>query len=169
MPVATAKANTPSIKVLSNLDNPKLTEQTIKKGFARLGSSVVTYEASKLKRSAGIAYQEISLTFADSQQVVLRIKQSGDVYQALLNGKAVPLRSMDNDTLKTFAEIDALMDKGRTAFAEKMRKTKVNIPSPIKITRPKQEKLLIQKRDALKEAIAAVDEELAKVGNPNAA
>ncbi len=35
----------------------------------------------------GVTYREMVLTFADSQQVVLRIKQTGDIFQVALNGR----------------------------------------------------------------------------------
>ena len=73
------------------LKSDKATRDLVKY-FTRAGNSVVQGEAvATIKRTAGISYREMVLTFADSQVVIMRIKQSGDIYQVLLNGKVIPV------------------------------------------------------------------------------
>lgn len=54
--------------------------------FSRAGANVVQSDVStSMKRSMGVSYKEMILTFADSQTVILRVKQTGDIFQVLLN------------------------------------------------------------------------------------
>lgn len=122
--------------------------------FARAGASVVQTDASgSIRRSSGVSYRELALAFADSQQVVLRIKQTGDIFQVLLNGKVLPIRNQD-DHSKAIAEVVKAMDSGRTAFQKKLARAKVKLPPSIKTAAPKMEQALAEKRDALRDAIA---------------
>lgn len=122
--------------------------------FSRAGASVVQTDASgSIRRSSGVSYRELALAFADSQQVVLRIKQTGDIFQVLLNGKVLPIRNQD-DHSKAIAEVVKAMDSGRTAFQKKLARAKVKLPPSIKTAAPKMEQALAEKRDALRDAIA---------------
>lgn len=67
----------------------KATKQAMRY-FARAGANVVQQDTStSVKRSSGISFREMTLTFADSQQVVLRVKQSGDIFRTLLKTPTV--------------------------------------------------------------------------------
>lgn len=122
--------------------------------FSRAGASVVQADASgSIRRSSGVSYRELALAFADSQQVMLRIKQTGDIFQVLLNGKVLPIRNQD-DHSKAIAEVVKAMDSGRTAFQKKLARAKVKLPPSIKTAAPKMEQALAEKRDALRDAIA---------------
>ena len=133
------------------------------KAFSRAGAHVVQADASgAVKRTSGVSYREMVLLFADSQSVTLRIKQSGDIYEVMLNGRAVPIKYQD-DHLKAIAEIAALMDKGRTLFQAKLAKAKAAVPKSIRTAAPKIEAVLIEKRDALKSAIADLDVEIGEL------
>lgn len=133
------------------------------KYFSRAGANVVQQDVNtSVKRSSGISYREMSLTFADSQQIVLRIKQTGDIYQVTLNGKILPIKNQD-DHVKAIAEIVAAMDSGRTKFQKLMAAAKVKTPPGIRTAAPKIEQVLTEKRDSLKAAIAHVIEETAKL------
>ena len=101
------------------------------------------------------------LTFADSQKVTLRIKQTGDIYQFLLNNKILPIKSQD-DHVKAISEIVKSMDAGRTKFQKLLAAVKVRTPTGIRTAAPKMEQVLMQKRDALKAAIAEVRAEIDK-------
>ena len=114
---------------------------------------------SALKRSSGVTYREMALTFADSQTVVLRIKQSGDIFQVLLNGKVLPIKNQD-DHVKAIAEIVQAMDAGRSKFQKILAAARVKPPAGIRTAAPKMEQVLTDKRDALKSAIAAVRAEI---------
>ncbi len=138
------------------------------KYFARAGAPVVTQDVDpKVKRSSGISYREMSLTFADSQTVKFRVKQSGDIYEVQVNNKLVPIKNQD-DHVKAIAEIVAMLDAGRSKFQAKLAKAKVKIPPTIKTAAPKLIEVLTQKRDSLKEAIAEVRAEIALIRGENA-
>jgi len=129
--------------------------------FSRAGATVVQQEVlTAVKRSAGISYREMALTFADSQQVTLRVKQSGDIFQVLLNGKVLPIKNQD-DHVKAIAEIVQAMDAGRTRFQKILALAKVRPPAGIRTAAPKMAQVLTEKRDALKAAIADVREQIA--------
>lgn len=124
--------------------------------FSRAGANVVQQDVpTAVKRSSGITYREMALTFADSQQVVLRIKQSGDIFQVLLNGKVLPIKNQD-DHVKAIAEIVQAMDAGRSRFQKLLAAAQARPPAGIRTAAPKIEQVLTEKRDALKAAIAEV-------------
>ena len=128
--------------------------------FARAGATVVSQDvAAGTKRTAGVSYRELALTFADSQTVVLRIKQTGDIYQVLLNGKVRPILSQD-DHAKAIAEVVKAMDAGRSTFQRKLAKAKARLPESVKTAAPRMEQALTEKRDALRDAIAEARQEL---------
>ncbi len=124
--------------------------------FSRAGANVVQQDVpTAVKRSSGITYREMALTFADSQQVVLRIKQSGDIFQVLLNGKVLPIKNQD-DHVKAIAEIVQAMDAGRSRFQKLLAAAQARPPAGFRTAAPKMEQVLTEKRDALKAAIAEV-------------
>jgi hypothetical protein len=128
--------------------------------FSRAGANVVQQDVSaSVKRTSGISYREMMLTFADSQTVTVRIKQSGDIYQVLLNGKVLPIKSQD-DHVAAIREIVQAMDAGRTKFQKALTTIKIKPPPGIRTAAPKLEEVLTKKRDSLKEAIASVREEI---------
>ncbi len=132
------------------------------KYFARAGANVVQQDVgTQVKRTAGISVREMTLTFADSQQVVLRIKQTGDIYQILLNGKVLPIKAQDNH-VDAIAEIVAAMDAGRSAYQKKLAAAQVKPPAGIHTAAPKMVEVLTKKRDDLKVAIADVRSQIAQ-------
>lgn len=140
----------------------KATKQAARQ-FARAGANVVQQDVSSaVKRTAGVSYRELALTFADSQQVVLRVKQSGDIFQVLLNGKPLPIRNQD-DHVQAVAEIVKAMDTSRTAFQKKLAAVQVKPPAGIRTAAPKMQQVLTEKRDALKEAIAEVQAKIVEL------
>lgn len=129
--------------------------------FSRAGANVVQQDVSATtKRTAGVSYREMTLTFADSQQVTLRIKQTGDIFQVLLNGKVMPLKNQD-DHVAAIAEIVQAMDAGRSKYQKKLAAAQAKPPAGIRTAAPKMEQVLTEKRDALKAAIADVREQIA--------
>jgi hypothetical protein len=124
--------------------------------FSRAGASIVQQDSpTAVKRTSGITYREMMLTFADSQTVVLRIKQSGDIFQVLLNGKVLPIKNQD-DHVKAIAEIVQAMDAGRSKFQKVLAAAQIKPPAGIRTAAPKMEQVLTEKRDALKAAITEV-------------
>ena len=128
--------------------------------FGRAGAPVVQTDVSpRLMRSSGVTYREIRLTHADSQTTTLRVKQTGDVFQVLLNGKVLPIANQD-DHGKAISEVVKALDAGRTAYQKILAAAKVKPPPGIRTAAPKMERVLTDKRDALKSAIAAVRAEI---------
>lgn len=137
--------------------------------FARAGANVVTQDVStQVKRTAGISYRELSLTFADSQTITFRVKQSGDIYQVVLNGKVTPIKNQD-DHVQAVAELVKLMDVGRTKFQQRLAKIQAKLPPTIKTAVPSIRKQLETRRDELKAAIADVRAEIATIRGESAA
>ena len=100
--------------------------RSVKKQFEALGAVVVAVDVpARVKRTAGITYRELSLSFADSQIVTFRVKQTGDIFEVRLNGKTLPIKEQD-DQRKALKEIADAMDKGRTAFQRKLQRVRVD-------------------------------------------
>ena len=134
----------------------------VAKYFTRAGAAPVQVDASpQVRRTSDVSYRELLLVFADSQKVVLRIKQTGDIFQVLLNGKVIPIRAQD-DHAKAIAEVVNQLDAGRSAFQQKLARTKVKLPPSIRTAAPRMEQVLTEKRDALKDAITQAELELSK-------
>lgn len=158
--------------ILFDFDSMSIKDKAAKlvsRTFARAGANVVQQDVSaSIKRTAGVSFRELTMTFADSQSIVLRIKQSGDIYQALLNGRVVPIKNQD-DHAAAISELVKAMDAGRTKFQKKLAAIAVKPPPGIRTAAPKMEQALTQKRDGLKELIASVRDEISKVaGTPTA-
>lgn len=131
--------------------------------FGMAGQNIVQTDISEsTKRSSGVSFREMTLTFADSQTITLRVKQTGDIFQVLLNNKVIPIKNQD-DHAKAVTEIAQNLDKGRAQFQKKLAATKVAVPKGIKTAAPKIEQVLTEKRDSLKEAIQAVNDEIGKL------
>jgi hypothetical protein len=115
---------------------------------------------TQIRRTSGVSYREMNLVFADSQTVTLRIKQSGDVYQVLVNKKLVPIKHQDNHKL-AIIEIVNVLNAGRVKWQNKLAKATIKLPPGIKTPAPKMIEILTSKRDSLKEAIAEIRMETA--------
>ena len=134
----------------------------VAKYFTRAGAAPVQVDVSpQVRRTSDVSYRELLLVFADSQKVILRIKQTGDIFQVLLNGKVIPIRAQD-DHAKAIAEVVNQLDAGRSAFQQKLARTKVKLPPSIRTAAPRMEQVLTEKRDALKDAITQAELELSK-------
>lgn len=130
------------------------------KYFTRAGVTVIENNVSAAKRTSGVTYKEVTLTMNDSQTVTLKVKQTGDIFQALVNNKLLPIRNQDAH-IQAIGEIAKALDAGRIAFQKKLAKALVKLPPSIRTSLPNQETQLIEKRDSLKEAIQAVNDEIA--------
>lgn len=131
--------------------------------FMRAGAQVVSTDyGASVKRTSGISYRELSMGFADSQIVLFRVKQTGDIYQVLVNGRVLPLKNPDNHQA-AISEVVKAMDAGRAAFQKKLAAVQMALPASIRTAAPKIQKVLEEKRDKLKEAITATREEAAKI------
>jgi len=131
--------------------------------FARAGENVVSVGVvPQIKRTAGVTYRELTLGFADSQTLTFRIKVDGDVYQVLLNGKAVPVLHQD-DQVAAVIELCKMMNAGRNKFQQKLAKAMVKLPPTIRTAAPKMLQILTEKRGTLKSAIADIRDEIAQI------
>ena len=146
---------------------PDAASRKVAQQFGRAGASVVQTDVSpRLMRSSGVTYREIRLTHADSQTTTLRIKQTGDVFQVLVNGKVLPIANQD-DHGKAIAEVVKALDTSRAAYQKKLAAAVVKPPPGIRTAAPRMEAVLTEKRDNIKAAITAVREEISKL-NPTA-
>ena len=134
--------------------------RAVMKLFSKNHAEVVSQSIdTKIKRSSGISYREMSLTLGDSQVVVLRIKSSGDIFQVLLNKKLIPIKHQD-DQVAAVIEIVNAVNAGRTKFQKKLAALAAKLPVAIKTAAPKMLVTLTARRDELKSAIADVEAEI---------
>ena len=140
----------------------KSTKDVIKL-FTRGGATVAESELSAIKRTSGISYKELTLTFADSQQVIFQIKQTGDIFKVKINGKEMPVKNQQNIEA-AIQEILSRLEKGRIDFQKKLARTKVALPPKIKSTVVGEEKRLSQRENELDDLLAKADETLQELG-----
>lgn len=68
--------------------------QALSRYFQGAGEQVVqTSVDPQIRTSSDIAYKAVDVTFADGQKLTLLVKESGDIFSVLLNGKALPLKA----------------------------------------------------------------------------
>lgn len=136
-----------------SLSNQDVTIKEAVKQFKKAKATVAQVDVNKaIKKTSGIPYREIFFTFTDSQVITLRIKESGDIYQVLLNRKLIPIKSQD-DHAKAIKEMAGLMARGRVAFQKRQARKKVALPSSVKTSAPKMEVLLSDRLEKLKREI----------------
>jgi len=128
--------------------------KAIERAFKKSGAEVVNTDIeSKTRRSAGVSYKKIFITFADSQTVELWVKATGDIFKVKLGGagnaRELPIKSQD-DHNKAINEIVVSMTKGRKSFQKKLAKKKVPLPKGMKKTR-------VNVLDALRARLAELD------------
>lgn len=129
--------------------------------FQRAGLEVVdAAHDGKVRRTAGVSFRELVLSFADSQTLTLRIKATGDVYQVLLNGKVTPLAEQD-DAAKAVAELVKLLDKSRAKHQKRLAALAMKPPEGIKTAAPKLEQKLTEQIAEVDAQIESAREELA--------
>ncbi len=103
--------------------------QKVKKQFEKLNLTVTAVDVpQQIKRTAGVSYREVSMTFADSQIVTLRVKKTGDIFTVLLNRKAIPIKNQDDQT-KGLKEIADAVVKNQSAFQRKLARIAVAVPT----------------------------------------
>ena len=103
--------------------------QKVKKQFEKLNLTVTAVDVpQQIKRTAGVSYREVSMTFADSQIVTLRVKKTGDIFTVLLNKKAIPIKNQDDQT-KGLKEIADAIVKNQSAFQRKLARIAVAVPT----------------------------------------
>lgn len=138
--------------------------------FERYGCPVKTEGGvvvdSKTTRKAGITTVGMNLYLQDDQLVTLKIKQSGDIFEVQINGRAVPVTNQDA-TDQAIKEVCERLNKGRAAFVKKQaRQAAPDLPESKKGEAPAtltarvkaKQAVLVQKQ----EQIAELTAELAK-------
>lgn len=134
--------------------------KNVLKSFTRAGTPVVSYDVdSKIKRQSGIAFRTMTLTFADSQTVAMRVKETGDIFEVLVNGKILPIKNQDDHVLAV-GEITNVLIAGRAKFQAKLAKQLTKVPPTMKTAAPKLLDTLVQRRDELKVEIQSVRDQI---------
>lgn len=134
------------------LNFEKLTEkalQPVLKKFQRAGYTVVKVDApNRAKRESGFLIKNFTLTFEDEQQILVRVKAGGTIFQVKLNNRVVPIKYVD-DMERAIGEIaDYLYDNAKAfsrAKAQRERR-KLKPPAP-SITTTRKEKIEKAKAD----------------------
>lgn len=121
--------------------------------FETAGVVVTDYAVnSSVKRQGGSTYRQANFTFADSQTVSLHIKQTGDIFEVLVNKKLFAIKDQD-DHAAAIQEIVKELDKRRTAFQKSLNKVRVALPSGMKTAIVKKEVVLSAKVTDIETAI----------------
>lgn len=117
--------NTPLLFDIKDLSTEASSMKRLIELFKSLSETLVAHDVgATLKRSAGITYKEVTLTFADSQTVMFSIKQTGDIWKVKINNKETPLRHQDaHKPEEVIQEIAQKIKAGRTAFQKAKAKT----------------------------------------------
>ncbi len=130
--------------------------------FEKSGRAVVsTFIDTKIKKTSGISYREIHLGMGDNQTVLIRVNETGDIYQVLLNKRVIPIHNQTNQE-KAVEEIIKLVIAGATKFQASLHKATVKMPksSAVKTSVPNKIIELTAQRDELKTEIEAVNAEI---------
>ncbi|NDY89699.1 defense against restriction DarA-related protein [Ideonella livida] len=140
--------------------NPEKALRRVVQIFARADLTVLGVESDgKTRRAAAVKYRQARINFADGQSVALRIKESGDIAQVLINDKLVPVASQ-GDPLRAADEIVNRLDTGRAAFQRRQAALKMDPPEGVKTAAPKLEAELTQQIAAVDEAISVAKQTL---------
>lgn len=118
--------------------------------FARADLKVVDVASDgRVRRQSGISFREVTLSFADSQKLTLRIKATGDVYEVQINGRKVPVSARE-DPARAVAELVKMLDTGRARHQKRLAAMQMRPPEGAKTAAPRL-------RDALKAQVAELD------------
>lgn len=129
------------------LDFDKMTETGLKplaKKFEKWGLSVKKIDANnKAKRESGYMLKDALFTFSDGQQMLVRVKQDGTVFQVKLNKKVVPIKNVADMDKAVIEMVDYIQGNAKAyeqAKIQREKRKKLNIPVPaVRTTR--QERL----------------------------
>jgi hypothetical protein len=134
-------------------DNPKTAPKKLLTAFKRAGAQIASsWVEGDVKRENSISYRQICLVFSDSQQVTLRVKQTGDVYQVRLNKRAIPLKNQD-DIKRAIIEIVKAVNQNATKFQRALQRKKIALPKGMQSTEKRIEIALIEEEEKLDKLI----------------
>lgn len=129
----------------------------------RAGLKVVDVASDgKTRRLAGVSFREVTISFADSQKLALRVKATGDVYEVRINGKQTPVSQQD-DAAKAIGELAGLIDRGRARFQKRLAAMRMRPPESARTAAPKLKERLQQQIAEVDSQIEAAKEELAEL------
>ena len=124
------------------------------KAFEQAGITVTDYAVNNtVKRQAGSTYRQANFTFADSQTVSLHIKQTGDIFEVLINNKKFAIKDQENHDA-AIQEIVKELDKRRTAWQKSLNKAKATLPTGMSTA-------IVRKEVVLQTKIADIDKAVA--------
>ena len=120
------------------LDFDKMTEAGLKpwaKKFEKWGLSVKKIDAiNKAKRESGYMLKDAMFNFSDGQQMLVRVKQDGTVFQVKLNKKVVPIKNVADMDKAVIEMVDYIQDNAKAyekAKIQREKRKKLNIPVPL--------------------------------------
>ncbi len=116
--------------------NEKTAPKELLKIFKRAGADIKQSSVGKVKRQNAVSFKSIFLMLSDGQTFELRVKESGDIYQVLLNNKIIPIKSQDDDK-EAVAELVKAWQGNINKFQVALTKQKVSLPKGVKSTRKK--------------------------------
>lgn len=129
----------------------------------RAGQPVVSSSFDqKIKRTSGVSYREAMLTLASGQTITMRVTQTGDVFQVLLNGQIKPIKNA-GDQIRAVGEIAKLAEANQAAFQKKQARVKTELPKGIKTAAPKMEVALQARVSELDAQIAERQQQVAEL------
>lgn len=100
------------------------------KKFETAGLPIEDVEATnKARRESGFLMKTAVLIFASGQKLAVKMKAGGSVFQVKLNGKALPIKAVD-DVAQAVDEVIAYVKANEPAFTKQKEKKAgvVNIP-----------------------------------------
>ena len=152
----------PPISNQIKLDFENLTKAGLKKllkVFEKQQCPVASVDApNKSKRESGMLTKSFTLTFEDGQNLQIRVKADGTVYQVRLNNKVMPIKHVDDLDKAVTEMIDYVQDNAKAYERAKIQREK----RKIRVTKP----AVLTSR---KEKIAQAKEELDQLDASNTA
>jgi hypothetical protein len=142
---------------LIDFDDLKPGNKAVKKivqAFTRAGAPVVSTDVDgKTKRSSGVSFRSLFLTFADGQKVEFQIKAPGDIFAVKINGSLQPMKAQ-SDQKKAVAELVGYLEAGRAKHQAKLARIKAELPKGIRTAAPRMEVALKTRTEYLDGEIA---------------
>ena len=129
------------------LDFEKMTEAGLKplaKKFEKWGLTVKDIASTnKAKRESGFMIKDATFTFSDGQQMLVRVKQEGTVFQVKLNNKVVPIKNVADINKAVIEMVDYIQSNAKAyenAKIQREKRKKLNVPVPV-VRTTRQERL----------------------------
>ena len=113
------------------------------------GQSIPIINMGKVKRITGVSIRPVELVLAGGQTITLLIRQAGDVFRVLINGKDLPMAGdlgvqYEASFKAGIAEIAEAIRAGQKPFEKKQSRQKVIIPASGRTTPKNTAQLLKQ-------------------------